>query len=321
LSIQKNFGKIVIMSEIVEKAETKLVRFDWAIKNLLRNKANFDVLEGLLSELLKTSVKIEQVLESESNKNHLEDKYNRVDLLAITNQDQRIIIEVQCSRQWDYLSRILYGVSKTVCEHLSEGDSYHQISKIISVSIVFFDLGAGQDYLYKGSTVFTGMHYGDHLSLNVQEKKAYCEINHLNFETPEMVFPEYYIIKVTQFKERVRDKIDEWIYFLKHGKIKKGFSAQGLQMAKRKLDILSLSEEERHAYNAYLESLHDDASFNHMLKISNAESWEEGRIEGRVEGERETRLAIARSLKRTGLADAEIIKHTDLSLEEVKNLD
>jgi hypothetical protein len=70
LSIQKNFGKIGIMSEIVEKAETKLVRFDWAIEHLLRNKVNFDVLEGLLSELLKTSVKIEQVLESESNKNH-----------------------------------------------------------------------------------------------------------------------------------------------------------------------------------------------------------------------------------------------------------
>ena len=31
----------------------KLVRFDWAMKRLLlQNKANFDILEGFLSELL-----------------------------------------------------------------------------------------------------------------------------------------------------------------------------------------------------------------------------------------------------------------------------
>ena len=41
---------------------TKLVHFDWAIKNLLRNKANFDILEGLLSELLQTKVTIETLL-------------------------------------------------------------------------------------------------------------------------------------------------------------------------------------------------------------------------------------------------------------------
>src|SRR5271154_1581673 len=85
----------------------RLVTFDWAVKNLLRNKANFDVLEGFLSELLKTKIRIEQVLESESNKNHAQDKSNRVDLLVKTSEGEHIIIEVQCARQWDYLSRIL----------------------------------------------------------------------------------------------------------------------------------------------------------------------------------------------------------------------
>src|SRR6266478_1262584 len=99
----------------------KLVRFDWAIKYLLRNKANFDILEGFLSELLKTQIKIEQILESESNKNHDEDKFNRVDILVKSAENQHIIVEVQCSGQWDYLSRILYGTSKMVCEHLREG--------------------------------------------------------------------------------------------------------------------------------------------------------------------------------------------------------
>ncbi len=299
---------------------TRLVRFDWAIKYLLRNKANFDILEGFLSELLKTSIYIEQILESESNKNHISDKFNRVDLLVKTEKDQHIIIEVQCSRQWDYLSRILYGTSKVVCERLSEGDSYYKISKIISVSIVFFNLGDGQDYLYRGTTTFKGLHFGDSLSLNPQEKKAYCQISNLHLETPEMIFPEYYIIKVTQFKEKVKDKVDEWIYFLKHGIIEKNFAAQGLQSAAQKLDILRLSEKERREYESYRESLHDDASFSHMLDISKSEARAEGHAEGHAEGQKEKQLQIARSLKKAGMTDADIVGHTGLSLDEIKKL-
>ena len=122
---------------------TKLVHFDWAIKNLLRNKANFDILEGFLSELLKTSVKIETLLESESNKNDKDDRSNRVDLLVLTASQGHVIIEVQASMEWDYLSRILYGTSKVVTEYIQAGQSYRNVHKIISVSILFFNLGRG----------------------------------------------------------------------------------------------------------------------------------------------------------------------------------
>lgn len=287
---------------------SKLVRFDWAIKYLLRNKANFDILEGFLSELLKTQIKIEQLLESESNKNQEDDKFNRVDLLVKTAEGKHIIIEVQCSGQWDYLSRILYGASKMVCEHLREGDAYRKICKVISVSIVFFNLGEGKDYLYQGVTSFKGLHYGDVLGLNPKERKAYCQPDGLNLESPEMIFPEYYLIKVTKFHEKVQDKIDEWIYFLKNGEIKKEFSAQGLESASKKLDVLRLSEEERRAYEHYQESLHDDGSLTEMLMIS------------RKEGQKETQLQIAQSLKQVGLSDEQIATHTKLSLEEVKKI-
>ena len=59
------------------------IRFDWAMKRLLRNKANFGVLEGLLTTLLDEKITISQLLESESNQEDEFDKYNRVDLLAL----------------------------------------------------------------------------------------------------------------------------------------------------------------------------------------------------------------------------------------------
>ena len=61
----------------------KLIQFDWAIKKMLRHKANFDILEGFLSELLNEKIKIKQILDSESNKETENDKFNRVDMLVL----------------------------------------------------------------------------------------------------------------------------------------------------------------------------------------------------------------------------------------------
>ena len=116
----------------------KLITFDWAIKRLLRSKANFGILEGFLSELLKEDITILDVLESESNKDYKLDKFNRVDLKVRNNKQEIIIIEIQYDREYDYLQRIFYGVSKTAIEHMEESKSYAGITKVISINILIF---------------------------------------------------------------------------------------------------------------------------------------------------------------------------------------
>jgi len=76
-------------------ANRNLIRFDWAIKRLLRNKADFTVLEGFLSELLKENITIENILESESNQQLNNDKFNRVDILVKNSKGELVIIEIQ----------------------------------------------------------------------------------------------------------------------------------------------------------------------------------------------------------------------------------
>jgi predicted transposase/invertase (TIGR01784 family) len=102
----------------------KLIRFDWAIKRLLRNKANFVVLEGFLSELLYDDIKIERILESESNQETDEDKFNRVDILCLNSKGELVIIEIQNTYEIDYFHRMAYGTSKAVAEHLELGEAY-----------------------------------------------------------------------------------------------------------------------------------------------------------------------------------------------------
>ena len=131
----------------------KYIRFDWFVKRMLRDKANYDVLEGLMTVLLEEKVQIVELMESESNQDYEDDKFNRVDIKAKNSKGEIILVEIQQTREIYYLHRILYGVSKAITEHVHLGKKYDQVKKVYSISILYFDLGKGADYLYHGKTL------------------------------------------------------------------------------------------------------------------------------------------------------------------------
>jgi predicted transposase/invertase (TIGR01784 family) len=292
----------------------KLISFDWAMKRLLRSKANFNILEGFLSELLKQDITILDILESESNQQHQTDKFNRVDLKVKNSKQEHIIIEVQYGRELDYVQRIIYATSKTIVEHLHTGQDYKDIIKVISVNILYFDLGHGQDYVYHGSTRFTGLHQHDELQLSQSQKKL------LKKQIPSGLFPEFYLIKVNQFNDIAKDSLDEWIYFLKNEEVKDDFKAKGLQQAKETLDLMKLSDEERAAYEAHIEECRYQSS---MYLSSFYEGKQEGRQKG-IELGRQEGLdkikATARAMKQDGEPIEKIARYTQLSIETIEQL-
>ena len=184
----------------------RLVRLDWALKRLLRSKANFCVLEGFLSELLHEDVKILELLESESNRKDEDDKQNRVDLKVKLGGGEIVVIEVQASSEPEFLQRLLYSTSTVITEHVHRGDDYIEVTKVISVNVLFFNFGQGDDYLYHGTTNFVGVHKGDVL---VQKTKSRKWKTGPDLWLP---FPEYYLIKANSFDDVARNTLDEWIY-------------------------------------------------------------------------------------------------------------
>ena len=232
----------------------KLIRFDWAIKRLLRNEANFAVLEGFLSEILFDDIRIKNIIESESNQEYDDDKYNHVDILTENSKNELIIVEIQNSYEIDFFHRMNFGVSKSISENLQLGQKYSEIKKVISINIVYFDLGQGQDYVYKGKTDFRGLHQNDLLGLSEKQKTTFQKDNVSD------IFPEYYLLKVNQFNDNAKDTLDEWIYFLKNSEVKDSFKAKGLQEAGAVLDIMRLDKEDQYGYNRYLDSLSAKAS-------------------------------------------------------------
>ncbi|MDM8545984.1 Rpn family recombination-promoting nuclease/putative transposase [Candidatus Venteria ishoeyi] len=281
----------------------KLISFDWAIKKILRSKANFGILEGFLSELLFTEIRILEVLESESNQDKGFDKYNRVDIKVIDADQQIIIIEIQYLRELDYLQRILFASAKTISEHLTEGTAYAEVSKVISVNILYFDFGKGDDYIYHGTTNFIGMHNHSVLELNEDQKKLY------KAEKIADIYPEYYLIEVKNFNDIAKDSLDEWIYFFKNEQIKEDFTARGLRQAKETLDVLKMNEQERYAYEYHQEQLHYEASM-----------YESSYIAAKLEGKAEGILITAKNMKQAGIPVATIAQVTGLSIAQIEVL-
>ncbi|TAE37920.1 MAG: Rpn family recombination-promoting nuclease/putative transposase [Runella slithyformis] len=294
----------------------KLVRFDWAMKKILRHKVNFDILEGFLSELLGEEIKIKQILDSESNKESEDDKFNRVDILVENAKGELVIIEVQNSKEYDYFQRMLYGTSKVITEHIKEGQPYADVKKVISITIAYFDLGQGKDYVYHGTTTFKGIHKNDILALadfkgihkNDILALAEKQVELYRKDNIYQIFPEYWVIKVGKFGNRVKDKLDEWIYFFKNSEIKNDFSAKGLKEASERLDEMKLNEKDAKEYKKYLTNLRDVASDQHT-KMADAQSLiKKGKTE------------VAQNLKMMGLSMLDIKKATGLTDAEIEQL-
>lgn len=289
----------------------KLIRFDWAMKTLLRDKANFDILEGFLSALLEDdNIKILNILESETNQKDEDDKFIRVDMLIQDSQDRKIYIEIQNTRETDYLESLLYSTSKIIVEHQKLSQDFSNISKVISISILYFNLGIGEDYIYYGTTNFKGLNTGEYLKIKQRQgipdalEPKYRMVN-------KEIFPEYYLITVERYKNIISKRIDEWIYLFKNNEVAQGSTSKNIDKAEEKLAEINMSEEERKRYEKYL------VNFMRDKDVLNT-----ARVEGKTEGKTEEKIESAEKGILAGLSN-EVIKImtalTDGQIDEIRN--
>ena len=325
----------------------KYIRFDWAMKRMLRDKSNYAILEGLLTTLFKEKITINRLLESESNQEDELDKYNRVDILAENSKGELFIIEVQNNDEYAYFQRMLFGVSKLVTEYINRGEGYQNIKKIYSVNIVYFDLGQGKDYLYHGKTEFLGVNTGEVLNLSPFQRQKF------KVDVISELYPEYYILKVNDFDGKPSTPLEEWIYYLNTGDIPQDSTAPGLEEARKKLELAMMSKDELSAYYRHLDNtviLKDNIYTSRGegllegkemgIKIGREEGLSEGkrigkrigreeglsegkrigREEGVLEGMEKAQVQMLKNLKSAGASVEFMMDITGLTKEEIENL-
>nr|WP_303257258.1 Rpn family recombination-promoting nuclease/putative transposase [uncultured Prevotella sp.] len=291
----------------MQELKDRYIRFDWAIKRLLRQKANFGVLEGFLTVFLNEPIKIVDILESEGNQQQANDKFNRVDIKAKNSKGEIIIVEIQNTSELYYLERVLYGVAKAITEHINLGNTYKEVKKVYSISILYFDLGKGSDYIYVGQNNFVGLHTQDHLIISTKEKDTIVR------KSPSEIFPTYILVRVNEFNKVAKSPLEEWVEYLKNGVISPETQAPGLQEAREKLKYYSMSDAERYAYDEHINAIMIQ---NDVLGNARLEGMEEGRAEGRTEEKNN----IARKMLANGLSIEQIALITGLTEKEIKEL-
>jgi len=277
---------------------------------MLRDKKNFGILEGFLFELLGEDVKIEGLLESESNQEEEDDKFNRVDMFAENSKGEHIIIEIQNTRKLDYLMRMLFA--KAITEYLPVGAKYGEIKKVIAVSIVYFDLGKGEDYVYVGQTKFKGLHTKTELQLTTVQKRL------LGKPTIHQAYPEYYLIRTTKFNDIVNDTLDEWIYFFKNSEFRDEFRAKEMQEVREKMNVMNMPDDERKKYDKFLERLHDEASYAETMKIEAEEAGAKAAKKVENKFREDERRGIAKKLIKMDFPNEQIAAITDFSIVEIQ---
>ncbi len=303
---------------MVRKRRT-YISFDWALKRLLRDKANFDVLEGFLSTLLNQTITINTVLESESNRDHENSKQNRVDLLATNEHGELFLIEVQGENEYAYFQRMLFGASRLVTEYIEKGDNYENIKKVYSINIVYFALRQAGDVVYHGKTEFRGIHNNELLQLSPFQRQQF------NVNEIHELYPEYYILKVNDFDHWSKTPLDQWLYFLANSEIPDDADAPGLQAARRKLDFSRMSREESLAYDFYWMDRHSISNQIFTARGEGkmegiAEGIAKGRAEGIAEGRAEIQHEMVLNMAHNGLTPQQIAQFTDIPLDEVNQI-
>jgi len=289
--------------------ERTLVSFDYAVKYLLRDKADFVILSGFLTELMGRKVEVQEILESESNKDDAEGKTNRVDMKAKIDNGELAVFEFQFHEAVDFFGRVLYGVSQAIIGQTKRGRDYG-IKKVYSINVAYYDVGAKQEYLFYGKFGgFKGLHFEETVPFG-------------NPETPENdIHPEYYLILPKMFDEKLRGRFDEWIYILKNSAVPEGYTAKGISEASVKLDLLRMTPEDREAYYRYLDNHSSvESAIQTALKNGRKEGLAEGEAKGKAEGRIEEKIEIAKNLKNLGIPDSQITTATGLTSNEISRL-
>ena len=280
-----------------------LVSFDWAMKTILKQPQNFGVLEGFLAALLgEPDIQILEILESESTQRDEGDKFNRVDLKARDSSGKIIIIELQYGSETDYLYRMYYGTSKVVSEYMRMARAYGEAPKVISISIVYFNL-MGDSYAAKSEVRFRDMVSG----------------GYLNIAKTGDVFADYYLIQPKKFDDKVKNDLDEWVYMLKHSEIKEGSKSKNIDKAGEALDFAKMSPQEQSDFDYYWNISRRSALG--VIDAAKKEGIEQG-IEmgekiGEKKGEKNRSIEMAKKMLSKNRPIDEIIEFTDLTEEEI----
>lgn len=309
---------------------SNLISFDYAIKYLLKDKGDYEIVEGFISALLQAegykAVKIKALLESESNKESKHLKKSIADVIVEDEEGNNYIIEIDRAYTSLFLHKALFNTSRLIVDNLGASQDYLKIKKVFHINLLYFPFTETKSALQHGKVIFHEIDNQHPVDIHFIDRG-------MNMFEAHNVFPEYFIISVPVFDDVIKQELDEWLYLLKHSEIKESFKSPYMKKVAERLNIIKMTSTERAVYDRYvMDSMKDRDYLVSAEEKGRTEGREEGREEGRAEGRTEGReegevegrmaekQAIAKTMLLKNIDHHTIAEVTGLSLADIAQL-
>ena len=279
---------------------------DIIFKAFFSRKGNEIFLIDFLEALLNIKIK-EIKIKEEVNIEQLaaEEKGGRLDLQAKLNDGVIVNIELQMRNYFNIEERTTLYSSKVISRETERGSSYNNISKVIMINILGYNLLEFDEYI--SDTVIV---------LN----------KHRDYEMLKGI--KWYFIELPKFRKQNPDlnkKINQWLVFLDDS------DQEAVKMAERKNNTLKKARKEIDYLTGddavrRLADLREKWEMDYVSGIDCAEKKgiakgrEEGIKEGKNEGKKQKQIEIAKNLLKMGMKISEISEATGLTIEEIKQI-
>ena len=283
-------------------------KMDFVFKRIFGNEKHPNVLISFLNAVLNPIDLIESVelKDTTIEKNHLEDKYSRLDVKAITNKGEHINIEIQLKDEYNMIKRSLYYWSKLYEGQLESGENYQKLSRTICINLLDF-------------------HLLNHSNFHSVYRLKDCRTNEELTDVMELHFIELKKMKDVQRVEDVKSKLEAWLYFINQpdSELVQELEKVEIEIKEAKAELVRLSgdRKERERYEKRRESrLNEISALAYAEEKGILKGIEQGLEKGLEQGAKQEKIEIAKNLVQKGLDDDFIVETTGLTLEEVKEI-
>ena len=282
-------------------------KMDFVFKRIFGNENHPNVLISFLNAVLNPvdPIKSASLKDTTIEKSHLEDKYSRLDVKAITNKGEHINIEIQLKDEYNMIKRSLYYWSKLYEGQLENGENYQKLSRTICINLLDFDLL-------------------NHDKFHSVYRLKDCETNEELTDVMELHFIELKKMKDVKRVEEVKTKLEAWLYFINQpdSELVQELEKVEIEIKEAKAELIRLSgdRKERERYEKRRESrLNEISALSYAEEKGIQKGIEKGVKQGLEQGAKQEKIEIAKNLLDV-LDDETISLKTGLSMEEVKEI-
>lgn len=211
-----------------------LISFDYAIKYLLKDKGDSSIVEGFISDLLKTKgykdVKIVALLESESNKEDSKSTRSLADVIVEDEDHHKYIIEIERNVKDSFIHKACFNTSRLIVDNLAQREDYTQIIKIFHISLLYFPIGNGNGVIYHGKTIIHEVETNERLNVHIKNMETFEVFDATN------ILPEYFYISVPLFNDRLEKEIDDWLHVMKYDEVPPNYHSPYMRQVSRQAE-------------------------------------------------------------------------------------